>query len=139
MCLIEHALKLGYENIVYFDTDSIFAIDSPEVEQRIKDNFDLTDHLGGWSREKDIERGQFTAPKRYKIEEVQDDGSTELVVHAAGINNLEAPSYEDLDLVNGKYDVQGKLRCKGGTLIIFKPKEMKVQSKYKAIYEANRG
>ena len=139
VCLIEHALTLGYENIVYFDTDSIFAIDSPEVEQRIKDNFDLTDHLGGWSREKDIERGQFTAPKRYKIEEVQDDGSTELVVHAAGINNLEAPSYEDLDLVNGKYDIQGKLRCKGGTLIIFKPKEMKVQSKYKAIYEANRG
>ena len=136
VCLIETALKMGYQNIVYFDTDSIFAIDCPQVRAVLK-SLDMEDHLGGWGREPDIDRGQFTAPKRYKIEEEQEDGTTKLVVHAAGINGLDAPSYEDLDLVNGLYEIQGKRRCKGGTLIIFKPKQMKVQSKYANIYKAN--
>lgn len=138
--LVSHALKLGYENIVYFDTDSIFYISTPETERIIDEQFNLRNELGGWGREPFIERGQFTAPKRYKIIEEREDGTTETVVHTAGFNwKKGVPAYEALNLENAKMEVEGTCRCKGGTLIIPKMKELSVQKKYESIYNRNKG
>lgn len=138
VCLIETALKFGWKNIVYFDTDSIFAIKNEETLAALK-SVNMKDELGGWGLENEIAKGQFSAPKRYKIEEIQEDGSQELVVHMAGINfkNMEMPSYEDIDIVKGDYDIQGIMRVKGGTIIVMKHKTIGVQKKYEGIYKQN--
>lgn len=135
--LISTALLFGWKNIVYFDTDSIFAIKNEETMKALS-HINMKDHLGGWGLEKEISRGQFTAPKRYKIEELQDDGSSRLVAHVAGVNfHDETPTYEDLDLIDAYYDVQCIRRCKGGTLIIMNKKHLSVQKKYSLIYQNN--
>lgn len=138
VCLIETALKFGIENLVYFDTDSIFLLKTPETE-KILSTLNLNDELGGWGREADMSIAQFTAPKRYKGEELQEDGTTKLCVHMAGINfpENEMPTYDELDLETGHYSVNGKLRAKGGTLIIFKDKQLQIQKKYLANYNKN--
>ena len=141
--LIETALLIGWRNIVYFDTDSIFAIKNKETLNALgKLNFN--DELGGWGRENDILMAQFSAPKRYKMLEIEASGDNFLMIkttaHLAGINfgkMNEAPSYEDLDIVSAKYEIQGIRRCRGGTLIIMKDKEIGVLSKYEAVYQKN--
>ena len=149
--LIETALLFGYENVVYFDTDSIFVVDTPSTRRALK-KINLKDELGGWGIENDIVKGQFTAPKRYKIVEDQ-DGKKVPVIHTAGFNfykrdkdgklildehdNPITPDYEDVDVVSGKYDIQGTMKVKGGTLVVLKEREMKVQPKYADIYKSN--
>lgn len=138
--LIEGALKIGWEKVVYFDTDSIFYISDPETERIIEEEFNLRDELGGWGREPFIVKGQFTAPKRYKIIEIDDEGNEKTVVHTAGFNFKKGvPLYEALNLENAKMEVDGTCRCKGGTLIIPKMKELSVQKKYESIYNRNKG
>ena len=151
--LIETALLLGWENIIYFDTDSIFAIDTPEVEENLK-KVDMEDHLGGWGREPDIIRGQFTAPKRYKIMEGDD-----LVVHTAGfspiqkdkdggrfvelaksrleLDRTECP-FDEINITSESYLVKRAYRVRGGTMILLQKKTMEVQPKYRLAYEANK-
>lgn len=157
--LIDTALKLGWENIVYFDTDSIFYIDNEETRENIK-KVSIGNNLGDFGFEPDIIEGQFTAPKRYKIREETDDGIKD-TYHCAGINFITKPvnkngtikyycaghevkseddqiPYNELNIVDGKFIVQGTKRVKGGTLIIMQEKKMSVQSKYLDVYNKNR-
>lgn len=158
--LIETALKIGWQNIVYFDTDSIFYLDNEETRENIK-KVSIGDNLGDYGFEADIIEGQFTAPKRYKIKEEVDEKIVN-TYHCAGINFVTKPvnekglikyycaghevssefdqiPYNELNIVNGNYLVQGTKRAKGGTLIIMQKKQMSIQSKYLSVYNKNKG
>lgn len=148
VALLDLALKLGWEKIVYFDTDSIFFIWDEESEKALYKHCNLKDELGGWCIEEFIDRAQFTAPKRYKTET---DGMA--TIKMAGINlkmireekskkediAIEdvVIAYEEINIVNSSYKVQRAFRCKGGTLIDFQDKEIKVQQKYIDTYKEN--
>ena len=160
--LVEAALKLGWRNVLYFDTDSIFFLRNEESEKGLK-SFDFEDHLGGWGWEEEhLTKAQFTAPKRYKTE----DDKGNVVIKAGGINfsafkeeahkeevrkameddgltlreALETVKlgFEEVNIVSSEWQVQRAFRCKGGTLIDFQRKEMKIPDKYKAVYEKNK-
>lgn len=125
--------------VTYFDTDSIFFIKTPDTMAKMKD-LDFENHLGGWGIENTAERAFFSCPKRYKlIEKVGDH--TEEVYHLAGINfnGDDLPSFDDLDLIEGDYDIQGSMRCEGGTIIVMKHKKLQVQDKYRYVFEQNKG
>lgn len=158
--LIETALLFGWENVVYFDTDSIFFIWNKHTK-KVYESLDLEDHLGGWALEEICDRGQFTAPKRYKLEV---EGKT--TIKAGGINftkykeeqvnkqladsgeivseeikkslieQYQIP-YDEINIVSSKWRVQRAYRVKGGTIIEFQDKEMKVPKKYIDIYNQN--
>lgn len=147
--LIETALLFGWENVIYFDTDSIFCIYNEHTKAVWEsDKIDKTDFLGGWSLEEISERGQFTAPKRYKLEV---DG--EAVIKAGGINFNEyireqatiqgieiekyQVSFDEINITSSSWKVQRAYRVKGGTIIDFQLKEMSVPKKYVDIYETN--
>ena len=148
--LIETALKFGWEKVCYFDTDSIFVLLDEYTERVWNEEVNQADELGGWALEEIIDRAQFTAPKRYKIEV---DGVT--TIKAGGINfnqyllekaiangiDLEeaAVEYEEINIVNSNWKVQRAFRCKGGTLIDFQMKEMSVPKKYERVYHSNTG
>ena len=159
--LIETALKFGWEKICYFDTDSIFVIYDEETE-KVWSKIDQTDFLGGWGLEEIIDKAQFTAPKRYKIEV---NGKT--TIKAGGINfdaykadkvdasiaetglivgederkkmieKYQIP-YDEINLVNSSMKVKRAYRVKGGTIIEYQTKEMGVQKKYLDIYNKNK-
>ena len=133
--LIETALLFGWENIVYFDTDSIFMLDTLETRKVLK-TINLKDELGGWGIEKDIVKGQFAAPKRYKIIEVDEQAEEVPVYHLAGFNGFDGKDFEEVNIVSAKYQVKGTLKVKGGTIVVLKDKEVSVQPKYRDIYES---
>lgn len=157
--LIETAYALGWENVIYFDTDSIFAIDCKEVRDGLK-TLNMNNELGGWARENDIERGQWTAPKRYKIME-EEDGFQKLVVHTAGFQLIKEDDdgsyyipykesdkrfqdassipYDEINITTEDYRVQRAYRVKGGTIIDFINKKIQVQTKYERYYNGNVG
>lgn len=146
--LINTAFKFKWQNVCYFDTDSIFVIYDEDAEKVWK-TINQTDFLGGWGLEEIIDRCQFTAPKRYKTET---DG--QVVIKAGGINfasyidkkarekGIEATDYQvsfdEINIINSEWEVRRAFRCKGGTLIDLQNKKMDVQPKYKTIYEKNR-
>lgn len=159
--LIETALKFGWEKICYFDTDSIFCILDDET-MKVWETIDQTDFLGGWGLEEIIDRAQFTAPKRYKVEV---NGKT--TIKAGGINfdaykadKIDASiaetglivgederkkmiekyqiPYDEINLVNSSMRVKRAYRVKGGTIIEYQTKEMGVQKKYIDIYNKNK-
>ena len=155
--LIELALKIGYEKVVYFDTDSIFFIEDEETLANMEKYMNKDNFLGGWKVEEIIDRAQFTAPKRYKAEV---DGKT--YIKAGGINftqyiqekALEQGlsdlddikdfvskyefNFEEVNIVSSVWKVQRAFRVKGGTIIEFQDKEMSVPSKYKEVFEKNK-
>ncbi len=150
VALIELALKFGWRKIVYFDTDSIFFIWDKQTE-RVWQTVDQTDFLGGWAMEEFIDRAQFAAPKRYKTET---DGI--LTVKAGGINFndwlteheyfddegkpcMNEVPFEEINITSSKWQVQRAFRVKGGTLIEFQEKEMRIPEKYLEIWERNGG
>lgn len=137
--LIETALLFGYENVLYFDTDSIFFLWNDKTKKvRESDLINKDDFLGGRGREELIDKAQFTAPKRYKLK-VGD----ETIVKSAGINFKDylkthnEIEFEEINIVSSVWKVQRAYRVKGGTLIEFQDKEMKVQKKYESIYNKN--
>lgn len=157
--LVESALQLGWENVIYFDTDSIFFIMNEE-SMKAWSTFNQKDFLGGWGWEETIDRGQFSAPKRYKIEV---DGITQ--IKAGGINfdeykkrvhhdefeqymessNTEKEAlskinlpFDEINIISSEWKVQRAYRCKGGTLIHFQDKKMDIQKKYIDIYNKNK-
>ena len=130
-CLIETALKFGYENIIYFDTDSIFCVYN-EKTKKVWDSLNQKYELGGWGLEHIIDKSQLTAPKRYKLE-----CNGETILKCGGINFERLVSYDELNITSSSWKVQRAYRCKGGTLIDFQKKEMKVQKKYEEIYKHN--
>lgn len=155
--LIELALKIGYENVVYFDTDSIFFIDTPETRANMDKYMPKRDFLGGWKVDKTMQRAMFTAPKRYKYEDME--GITH--IKAGGINFTEYTTqkaiengltkledikeynknykfaFEEVNIISSTWKVQRAYRVKGGTIIEFQNKEIKVPKKYLDIYERN--
>lgn len=154
--LIELALKIGYEKIVYFDTDSIFFIKDEETVSNMKKYMPTINFLGGWKVEEIISRAQFTAPKRYKAEV---EGKT--YIKAGGINftqyiqekakergltTLEEIhdyidkytfAFDEINIVSSVWKVQRAYRVKGGTIIEFQDKEMKIPKKYLNTYKNN--
>lgn len=146
--LVETALMFGWENIAYFDTDSIFVVINKDTMDIWENKVNQKDFLGGWGLEEICDRAQFTAPKRYKTE-VKGKAS----VKAGGINftayikqkasekgidpSEYAVSFDEMDIVSSKWDVQRAYRCVGGTLIRFQHKEMKVAKKYLETYINN--
>ena len=138
--LIRLALRLGWEKVIYFDTDSIFFIWDEETKA-VWDKENQTDFLGGCAMEEFLTKAQFTAPKRYKA--TTTEGKTyvksggfnfDAYMKSKGINTL---SYEEVNIVNSKYQVQRAYRVKGGTIIDFQTKEISIQDKYKDIYLKN--
>lgn len=140
-CLIETALKFGWEKILYFDTDSIFVLYDQESE-RVWSSLNQEDFLGGWGLEEIDQQAMFTAPKRYKLK--TDEGKT--IVKAGGINfdkylkdnNMDELEYRETNIISSEWMVQRAYRVKGGTIIDFQKKEMSVMPKYKSIYETNK-
>ena len=154
--LIELALKIGYEKIVYFDTDSIFFIEDEETIANMNKYMPTQNFLGGWAIEEIIDRAQFTAPKRYKAEV---DGKTYIKAGGInftkyiqdkakeeGLNDLEEINdyvskyhfdFDEINIVSSIWKVQRAFRVKGGTIIEFQDKEISVPKKYKEIFEKN--
>lgn len=147
-------------NICYFDTDSIFFIWN-EFTEKVWKTIPQEDWLDNWGFEEFIDRAQFTAPKRYKTET---NGIT--TIKSGGINfesfrkekvnnyikehNLDISEdekkemiknylidYEEVNIISSIWNVQRAYRVKGGTIIEFQLKEMKVGEKYLDIYKRN--
>lgn len=136
VCLIKLALRFGWKNVVYFDTDSIFFIKNKETTvmmDRLRKEGLFTPKLGNWGEEPLIKKAQFTAPKRYKIMEGGD-----FVYHIAGFNSMGDLGFDELNIESAEYEVQRAFRCKGGTLIAMQKKKIDVQDKYKEIYKRNK-
>lgn len=157
--LIETALLFDIDNILYFDTDSIFCLYNERTKYVYEHDINLNNELGGWALEEISERAQFTAPKRYKIES---KGKT--TIKAGGINFdkfkesnnqekykelidsgltrkealslIEIP-YDEINIVKNSLEVQRAYRVKGGTIIEFQNKTMDIQKKYIDIYKRN--
>lgn len=163
--LIETALKFGWENVLYFDTDSIFCLYNEHTKYVLEHEINMKDELGGWAVEEICERAQFTAPKRYKLE-VKDGDETKTTIKAGGINfdfykehthaeelefymneygldrkealqKIDIP-FDEINIISSEWKVQRAYRCKGGTIIEFQTKSMDVQKKYIEIYEKNK-
>lgn len=162
--LIETALKFGWENILYFDTDSIFCLYNEHTKHILETQINLNDELGGWAIEEICQRAQFTAPKRYKLE-VEENGEIKTTIKAGGINfdffkehthaeelefymkqyditkkealkMIDIP-FDEVNIVSSSWQVQRAYRVKGGTIIEFQTKSMDIQKKYLDIYNKN--
>lgn len=162
--LIETALKFGWENVIYFDTDSIFCLYNDHTKYVLENEINLKNELGGWAVEEIAERAQFTAPKRYKLE-IEDKGELKTTIKAGGINfnfykehtheeelnylmtvygmsRVEALEkinipFDEVNIVSSSWQVQRAYRVKGGTIIEFQTKTMDIQKKYIDIYKQN--
>lgn len=160
VALIELALKIGYEYITYFDTDSIFFIWNDHTKE-VWEHTNQEDFLGGWGLEEFIDKAQFTAPKRYKTEtdgvatiksgginfdkykadkypELLKEGLNKGLKTKEALNEIQL-DFEEVNIVSSKWKVQRAYRVKGGTIIEFEDKEMTVQKKYESIYNKNKG
>ena len=163
--LVETALKFGWENILYFDTDSIFCLYNEETKRVLETQINLNDELGGWAVEEICERAQFTAPKRYKLE-VKEGDKLKTTIKAGGINfdfykehsyseevefymkeyglsrkdackMIDIP-FDEINIISSEWQVQRAYRVKGGTIIEFQTKRMDVQKKYIEVYNQNK-
>ena len=154
--LVELALKIGYEKVVYFDTDSIFFIKDEESVENMKKYMPSQNFLGGWKVEETIQHAMFTAPKRYKAEvdgkvyikagginftnyiqqKAKEKGLTELEDIKNYIDQYEF-TFDEVNIVSSVWKVQRAYRVKGGTIIEFQDKEIKVPKKYIEIFNNN--
>ena len=139
--LVETALMFGWENVVYFDTDSIF-VKIVDNTMDIWNSINQEDFLNGWGLEEIIDKGQFTAPKRYKT---ITDGNISLkmgginpdkFLEENGYSSLNEVEFEELNITDSSWKVQRAFRCKGGTIIDFQDKKMTL-GKYEDIYKHN--
>lgn len=163
VCLIETALKFGWENVCYFDTDSIFCIYN-EHTKAVWETINQNDELGGWGLEEIATRSQFSASKRYKLELDSPQGK-KTIIKAGGINFdyykehthqeelqhylemgmlkkealalIDIP-FDEINIISSVWKVQRAYRVKGGTIIEFQEKKMDVLKKYLEIYEKNK-
>lgn len=165
--LIETALKFcklddkGYpitDKLMYFDTDSIFMLYDEETKA-IWETIPQEDWLCNWGLEEITDKAQFTAPKRYKTEtdgkptfkagginftKFKEERVNELIkgqevdekTRKEMIDNYIIP-YTEVNIISSKWLVQRAFRVKGGTIIEFQEKEMKVSSKYLEIFNNN--
>ena len=161
VCLVRTALSLGWKNCIYFDTDSIFFLDNEETRKAMK-HIDFENHLGGWGLEGRMSYGQFTAPKRYKgtedgLDFVKSAGfqiplyklvererkQEDILPTRAGVRDdpeeKVAVPLDEINIVSNTYYVKRAYRVRGGTMVDYQKKEMKVQEKYMEIYNKNKG
>ena len=157
-CLIELALKIGYEKVVYFDTDSIFFIENEETIANMNKYMPTKNFLGGWAVEEYIDRAQFTAPKRYKAQVgdktyikagginftkyIQEKAKEKGLMEIEDINEYVSKyhfDYDEVNIVSSMWQVQRAFRVRGGTIIEFQDKQISVPKKYKEIFEKNNG
>lgn len=93
--LLETILKLGVENFIYSDTDSIFFRwnrSKEELEKIIK----LDDNeLGAWKIEFEFIKGKILGAKRYVLE----DKVGKIKYATAGIKKLKFKNFEEVDKV----------------------------------------
>lgn len=161
VALIELALLIGWEYVVYFDTDSIFYIWNEKTKAVWEsDLVNKDDFLGGWAMEEFIDKAQFSAPKRYKAEvqghtyikagginfdeyalrtrgaEIHALMEREGLTQKEAISRIEFP-FDEINIVSSKWKVQRAFRVKGGTIIEFQDKEMSIQDKYIEIFKKN--
>ena len=158
--LIQTALRISPDGskIIYFDTDSIFFIKDEETMANYEKYVNKNNFLGGWKIDKVISHMQATAPKRYKYEDekgahikagginfteylqkkAREQGLTELEDIKDFINSYKF-SFEEINIVSSIWKVQRAYRVKGGTIIEFQDKEIKVPKKYKEVFEKNIG
>ena len=160
--LISRALDMGWENVLYFDTDSIFALYNEETK-KAWESFNQNDELGGWALEEICTRSQFSASKRYKLE-VDTPKGKKTTIKAGGINfdyykehthkeemdrylnlgltrkdalnKIDIP-FDEVNIISSIWKVQRAYRVKGGTIIEFQEKKMDIQNKYIEIYKKN--
>lgn len=151
--LVSTALKFGWKNVLYFDTDSIFLLWNEEVEKVLK-TINLKDELGGWGIEDMPSEAQFTAPKRYKLKV---EGKN--IIRMGGINfeifmnrrnkelygddydkyeKIEDIPFEEINITNANYEIKRAFRCKGGTIVDLQLKKISIQEKYKSVYNKNK-
>lgn len=146
VALIRAGLKLGWENILYMDTDSLFFILNKETIAKVK-TLEINDKMGSFGWEDVDENGftkltgaQFTAPKRYKLKD--DDGTFD--VKMAGVSNPKEDlngnelGYEEVNMIDGTFSAHSRKRAEGGTLILDVPKKLQVQEKYRRVYQRNK-
>ena len=100
-----------------------------EETKKIFETIPMERALYNWGLEEISTRAQFTAPKRYKIE--VENGKT--TIKSSGFN-IEG-AYDDVDIINNKIEVLQHFRVEGGTLLVPKEKEIRVQEKYKMIFD----
>ena len=144
-------------DILYFDTDSIFFIKTEETMRRFNELVNHDDFLGGWKIDKIIKKAQFSAPKRYKYEDPEGEthikaggiNFTQYIQEKAkeqGLHELEDIkdfvskyhfSFDEINIISSIWKVQRAYRVKGGTIIEFQDKEIKVPLKYSDIYHKN--
>lgn len=147
VALIRAGLKLGWRNVLYMDTDSLFFILNPETKRNLK-KLEISSAMGafGWEDVDEngrsiLTRSQFTAPKRYKLG--YKDGDFD--VKMAGVSDPKVGidgyhfSYNEINLIDGIYSSHSRKRAEGGTLIVDVPKKLQVQEKYRANYLKNKG
>ena len=144
--LIEKALLIGHKYVIYVDTDSIFFILTEETMNIWNELFNHEDFLGGWALEEIVDKGQFTASKRYKTEV---EGKATFKAGGINFNNYlnekiketgnedYTLKYEEVNIISSTWKVQRAYRVKGGTIIEFQDKEIKVMDKYKNSYDLN--
>ena len=140
--LIELALKIGWDKVVYFDTDSIFFLKTKETEANMKKYMNDEDFLGGWAIEEVIDRAMFAAPKRYKTEV---EGKATFKMGGFNLNkyaqdknvNINDIPFDEINLINCNLEVTRAYRVRGGTIIDFQEKVISVPKKYASIYQRN--
>ena len=97
--LIENIIRLGVENFVYCDTDSIFvkANSEDEIKQRGLNIHDTK--LGGWKMEYEFNRGKVLGAKRYVFNGKTPNGKEKVKSAVAGVKKLEDMSYENMEML----------------------------------------
>lgn len=146
VALIRAGLTLGWRNILYMDTDSLFFLLNPETKRNLK-KLEISNEMGafGWEDVDDagksvLVNAQFTAPKRYKLE--FEDGDFD--VKMAGVSDTKSDisgfhlSYKEVNLIDGIFASHSRKRADGGTLIVDVPKRLQVQEKYMINYLRNK-
>lgn len=106
------ALKAGFENVLYVDTDCLFLKRNEKTEEFLK-TIDPSETLNGWHITR-IKKASFFMSKRYKYE--TEDG--EIVAKASGITlNSGGVACYDGELEEGReYQMKVRQKAKGGTI-----------------------
>ena len=65
--LINTIMKIGWDNIKYFDTDSIYFYDNKETKKIIKEIAIDNKKIGSWCFEKKMEKMKILGPKKYQL------------------------------------------------------------------------